>query len=117
MASRLTDKQKKDIIADYVETGSYNATAKRFGVALNTVKKICTQNADIAQKCKQKKEQNTADMLAYMDSRKEQAQGIIDEYLKKLADPKKLENATISQIATAMGIVVDKVSVLAGGVG
>ena len=47
-------------------------------------------------------------MLAYMDSRKEQAQGIIDEYLKKLADPKKLENATISQIATAMGIVVDK---------
>ena len=50
MASRLTDKQKKDIIADYVETGSYNATAKRFGVALNTVKKICTQNADIAQK-------------------------------------------------------------------
>ncbi|RGB91091.1 helix-turn-helix domain-containing protein [Hungatella hathewayi] len=108
VASRLTDKQKKDIIADYVETGSYNATAKRFGVALNTVKKICTQNADIAQKCKQKKEQNTADMLAYMDSRKEQAQGIIDEYLKKLADPKKLENATISQIATAMGIVVDK---------
>lgn len=68
MASRLTDKQKKDIIADYVETGSYNATAKRFGVALNTVKKICTQNADIAQKCKQKKEQNTADMLAYMTS-------------------------------------------------
>lgn len=108
MASRLTDKQKKDIIADYVETGSYNATAKKFGVALNTVKKICTQNADIAQKCKQKKEQNTADMLAYMDSRKEQAQGIIDKYLEKLADPEKLESATISQIATAMGIVVDK---------
>lgn len=108
MASRLTDKQKKDIIADYVETGSYNATAKRFGVALNTVKKICTQNAGIAQKCKQKKEQNTADMLAYMDSRKSQAQGIIDKYLEKLADPNKLENATLSQIATAMGIVVDK---------
>lgn len=47
-------------------------------------------------------------MLAYMDSRKEQAQGIIDKYLEKLADPHKLENATISQIATAMGIVVDK---------
>ena len=108
MASRLTDKQKKDIIADYVETGSYNATAKKFGVALNTVKKICTQNADIAQKCKQKKEQNTADMLAYMDSRKEQAQGIIDKYLEKLAAPEKLESATILQIATAMGIVVDK---------
>ena len=43
-----------------------------------------------------------------MDSRKEQAQGIIDKYLEKLADPEKLESATISQIATAMGIVVDK---------
>ena len=108
MASRLTDKQKKDIIADYVETGSYRATAKRFGVSDNTVKKICAQNADIAQKCAQKKEQNTKDMLAYMDSRKGQAQGIIDKYLEKLADPEKLESATISQIATAMGIVVDK---------
>ena len=47
-------------------------------------------------------------MLAYMDSRKGQAQGIIDKYLEKLADPEKLESATISQIATAMGIVVDK---------
>ena len=108
MASRLTDKQKKDIIADHIETGSYNATAKKFGVAPNTVKKLCNQSADIAQKCIQKREQNTKDMLAYMDSRKEQAQGIIDKYLEKLADPEKLESATISQIATAMGIVVDK---------
>lgn len=29
---RLTDKQRKQIIADYVELGSYNATAKRNGV-------------------------------------------------------------------------------------
>ena len=47
-------------------------------------------------------------MLAYMDSRKEQAQGVIDDYLKALADPTKIEEATLSQIATALGIVVDK---------
>lgn len=108
MASRITDKKKKCIIADYIETGSYRATAKKFGVSANTVKKICVQNAHIAQKCAQKKEQNTKDMLDYMDSRKEQAQEIIDKYLEKLADPEKLEKATVSQIATAMGIVVDK---------
>lgn len=108
MASRLTDKQKKDIIADYIETGSYNATAKKFGVSDKTVKRICVENPNITKKAEQKKEQNTKDMLAYMDSRKEQAQGIIDKYLEKLADPEKLESATISQIATAMGIVVDK---------
>lgn len=108
MAARLTDEQKKKIIADYVELGSYNATAKKNGVSVNTVKKIVNENADIAIKCKQKKEQNTADMLAYMESRKEQAKGIIDSYMKALADPEKLEKTPIQQIATAMGIVVDK---------
>lgn len=108
MAARLTDEQKKRIIADYVESGSYRATAKKFGVSDNTVKKICNENAQIAQKCAQKKEQNTSDMLAYMESRKEQAKGIIDDYLKALADPAKLEEVSIPQIATAMGIVIDK---------
>lgn len=55
MASRLTDKQKKKIIADYVESGSYRATAKKFGVSDNTVKNICAKSADIAQKCAPKK--------------------------------------------------------------
>ena len=49
MAARLTDKQKKRIIADYVELGSYNATAKAHGVSLNTVKKIVQNNAEIAE--------------------------------------------------------------------
>lgn len=70
MAARLTDKQKKKIIADYVQLGSYNATAKVNGVSLNTVKKIVQGNADIAEMCNQKKDENTADILAYMESQK-----------------------------------------------
>lgn len=108
MASRLTDKQKKKIIADYAESGSYRATAKKFGVSDMTVKRLCKSDVELLQKVAQKKEQNTADMLAYMDSRKEQAKGIIDSYLEALADPEKLEKTPIQQIATAMGIVVDK---------
>ena len=108
MAARLTDKQKKKIIADYVECGSYRATAKKNGVSDNTVKKICNENAHIAQKCAQKKEQNTSDMLAYMDSRKAKAQKAVDAYLEALTDPAKIKAAKLSEIATAMGIVVDK---------
>ncbi len=117
VAAQLTDKQKKKIIADYVELGSYNAAAKANGVSPNTVKKIVQGNADIAKKCKQKKEQNTQDMLAFMDSRKDVAQSVIDKYLEALADPEKLEEATLSQIATALGIVVDKFMKTAGGNG
>lgn len=108
MAARLTDNQKKKIISDYVQLGSYNATAKINGVSLNTVKKIVQGNPDIAEMCNQKKEENTAEMLAFMDSRKGEAQNVIDAYLKALANPEKLENASLSQIATALGIVVDK---------
>ena len=108
MAARLTDKQKKKIIADYVESGSYRATAKKFGVSDNTVRKICNENADVAQKCAQKKEQNTADMLSYMESRKEQAKEVLDSYITALADPLKIDSAKLSEVATAMGIVIDK---------
>lgn len=108
MAARLTDKQKKKILADYVECGSYNEAAKTNGVSRNTVKKIVLSDDENATKCQQKKERNTLDMLSYMDSRKEQAQGVIDSYLSALADPAKIETAKLSEVATAMGILVDK---------
>lgn len=108
VATRLTDKQKKKIVADYLENGSYRATGRQNGVSGATVKRIVCECNDFEQKYAEKMEQNTLDMLAYMDSRKEQAQSVIDKYLAALADPEKLKDATLSQIATALGIVVDK---------
>ena len=100
MAARLTDKQKKEIISDYVECGSYNATAKKNGVSVNTVKKIVNENASIAQKCKQKREQNTAEILDYMESRKEKAKDVLDAYMEALKKPEKIEAAKLSEILT-----------------
>lgn len=40
MAARLTDRQKKKIVADWVEMQSYNAVAKKHGVTHQTVKRI-----------------------------------------------------------------------------
>ena len=40
MAARLTDRRKKKIVADYLETESYNATAKINGVSKDTVKRV-----------------------------------------------------------------------------
>ena len=115
MAARLTDKQKKKIIADYVQLGSYNETAKVNGVSLNTVKKIVQGNADIAEMCNEKKEQNTVDILAYMESQK----GIVCEILQKglaaLNSPEKLAEASPSQITTALGTLIDKWAMISGG--
>ena len=108
MAARLTDMQKKQIVADYVEIGSYNAVAKMHGVSKDTVRRAVEECAEIAQKAQQKKEQNTQDMLAFMDSRKELAQEVVDTLLSALMDPVKIEAASLNQIATSLGIVVDK---------
>lgn len=108
MAARLTDRQKKRIIAEYVEVGSYNATAKKFGISESTVRRLCKREPEITRKAEQKREQNTADMLSFMESRKEQAKRVLDSYLESLDDPKKMAAAKLSEVATAMGIVIDK---------
>ncbi|MDE7418225.1 MAG: hypothetical protein K2N44_18290 [Lachnospiraceae bacterium] len=108
MAAHLTDEQKKKIIADYTENGSYRATAKMNNVSAPTVKKVVNADAETLQKFAQKKKQNTLDMLAYMESRKEQAKEILDTYLETLKDPEKIAAAKLSEVATTMGIVIDK---------
>ena len=44
MAARLTDRQKKKILADYVQTNNYCATAKINGVSATTVKNLVRAN-------------------------------------------------------------------------
>lgn len=108
MAARLTDRQKKKILADYVQTNNYCATAKINGVSATTVKNLVRANADIVEKCEQKKEENTTDVLDYMDSQKDLVCQIIQKGLEALNDPDKLAQATPSQITTAIGTLIDK---------
>ena len=82
MAARLTDKQRKKIVADYVELGSYNAVSKIHGVSRQTVKNIVTNDTDIRQKLQRKKEENTADIIAYMESKR----GVVCEIIDKGLD-------------------------------
>ena len=112
MAARLTDRQKKKILADYVQTNNYCATAKLNEVSANTVKKIVQTNADIAEKLIRKKEENTADVLTYMESQRDTVCQIIGKGLAVLNDPAKLAEATPSQITTAIGTLIDKWTLL-----
>ena len=108
MAARLTDRQKKKILADYVQTNNYCATAKINGVSATTVKNLVRANADIVEKCEQKKEENTADVMEYMNDLKDLVCAFIGKGLEMLNDPEKLAAANLSQITTAMGTLIDK---------
>ena len=108
MANRLTDRQKKKIVADYLELGSYNATANRNGVSNHTVKRVVLEVPEISEKVKQKKAANTADILAYMESQRGLVCEIIGKGLAVLNDEEKLREATPAQITTALGTLIDK---------
>ena len=114
MAARLTDRQKKKIIADYVQLNNYCAVAKINNVSATTVKNIVLASADFVEKCEQKKEENTADVLAYMDEHKDLVCSFIGKGHEMLNDPKKLAAANLSQITTAMGTLIDKWSMIGG---
>lgn len=98
-----------------MQTNNYCATAKINGVSATTVKNLVRANADIVEKCEKKKEENTADVLAYMDKHKDMVCSFIGKGLEMLNDPEKLAAANLSQITTAMGTLIDKWAMISGG--
>lgn len=108
MAARLTDKQKKKIVADYLELGSLRAAGRKNGVSGDTVKRIVQNDDAFEQKAAQKKNENTADILAYMESKRGVVCEIIEKGLAALNDPEKLADASPAQITTALGTLIDK---------
>lgn len=105
---RLSDLQRKEIIAEFVECGNYSAVARKYNLSVNGVKKIVQKDAQSARKCKEKKEENTRAVLDFMESRKDKACGLIDLLMDDMADEKKRNRAGLQQTATAMGILIDK---------
>lgn len=114
MANRLTDKQKKKIVADYLELGSYRATARKNNISADTVKRTVAECDEIEQKLSQKKAENTADILAYMESQRGLVCEIIGKGLAVLNDEEKLREATPAQITTALGTLIDKWAAVSG---
>ena len=116
MAARLTDKQKKKIVADYLESQSVNTAAKMNGVSWDSAKKAIDEAGEIEKKLEDKKEQNTADILAYMESKRQEVCGIIDIGLSVLPD--KIRDArTASEVTTALGTLIDKFTANGRGIG
>ena len=107
---KLTDRQKKKIIADYVDNGNYSETARINGVNKSTVQRLISKNQEVQQKAQEKKEENTQDMLQYLESKKEDKKRVIELCFKTLED--KLTSpdmfTSVRDIAMVYGVIVDK---------
>lgn len=72
------------------------------------MRRIIAANPDFSRKAQQKNDENTADVLAHMDAKKETVNEIIDKALDVLNDKRKLESTGAMQLATMLGIIIDK---------
>ena len=109
MASKLTDKQKKKIIADYVDNSNYSETARINKVDEKTVRRIVKNDKDFPKKAEEKKQQNTQDILEYMEETKDKRKKVIDLCLEKMEERLNKDNLmNIKDIATAYGVLIDK---------
>ena len=108
--AKLSDRQHKAMIARYAETQNYRQVAREFGVSEATVRNHCKGDAQTSQLCAQKKEENTQDILSFMESRKGKVFDILDKILEGLNDDDKIKRTGLQALATAYGIVIDKVT-------
>ena len=108
MGAHLSDRTKKKIIADRLEGMSYRRLAEKYKVSRYAIQLAIQGDPDFTQKMTEKKEQNTKDMIEFLDEQKLNAQEFILLAMEKLKDPDKLDKTGIQSIATAMGIIIDK---------
>lgn len=114
MANRLTDKEKKKIIAYYIECQNLRETARKFNIQASTVKRIIEKDdetqQEIKQKATQKRNENTKSVLETMENKRDIKINLLNKILEAME--KKVDNldmfTSIKDLATAYGIILDK---------
>jgi hypothetical protein len=105
---RLSDRKRKQIVADYVGCGVLAQVARKHGVSVRAVKNALAADAQSLEKLAEKKQQNTLDMLEYLDANSDMAIAFVGVCMGELLKEGRLEKARPSEITTAMGTVIDK---------
>ena len=110
--TKLTDKQKKKIIADYVANQNFSETARMNNVHKSTVKRLIDNgyDKDFQQKATEKRQEDSLTTIEYMQTQHETKKRVLDKILKAIEQ--KADNidmfTNIKDLATAYGIILDK---------
>ena len=108
--TKLTDKQKKKIIADYIETQNYSLTGRINKVDTETVRRIVKADKEFAKKSELKKEEDTKDILEYMNDITKGQKKVINLSLEVITEmlEKRDKRLTGRDIAMIYGVIFDK---------
>lgn len=108
--ARLTDKQRKQIIAEYIDCQSYNKVAKKYHISATTVKKWVLKDKDSVKKCEEKKQENTKSMLSMIEKTNSKRLKVISKIVDAIDEKTQKVDAftSVKDLASAYGILIDK---------
>lgn len=106
--AKLTDLQRKQIIAGRAEGKSLRVLAKEYGVSEYAIRYALNSDPKTSQIIAQKKEENIASVLAYMDTRSQDVCEAIGAIITAIKDPVLIAKTPMAQLATTMAILIDK---------
>lgn len=104
----LNDKQRKKVIADYIETQNYSETARRNNISDVAVRNIIEKEPETSEKLEQKKAENTQDVLQYMDTLFEKKRNVLKLSLDNMIEKLEQDKVSPTALATIYGVLLDK---------
>jgi len=95
-----------------MQTGSMRATAKNYNVGLTTVQRVVADytSGNVKELLRtQKQEQESKDIIEYMESKKNDTQRVLDKLLKGIeVKAEDFDKMDLKGLATAYGVILDK---------
>lgn len=111
----LTDKERKRVVAEYVESGNLRATAKKFGITAKAVQYIVDNSPEYAALYRKMREREADELLAYMSTKFSDIKKFIDNYMIELIKPETMERMARTNMVGAtvvLGTLLDKVAMV-----
>lgn len=107
---KLTDAVKRDIMIEFAEGATKSALSKKYKVSYKTIDRLIKSDkmSEMSKNVQLKKEEIAVDIETYMNQCRDKVTTIIGQYLDALSDPKKIEGASVNQLTTALGTLIDK---------
>ena len=110
--AKLTDKQRKQIIAEYALGGiTQRQLANRYQVSQNAIVKILNSSKGV-QEISEKKEENTRSMLEFLDEQKDTAQNLMRAILQTA--PEDIQKASLRDKMGALKILSEVFGAVSG---
>ena len=105
---RIEPERRMKILTDYALEGSYRAAARKNSVSPDTVRRIVQENPEMARAADAEKNARARDVMSYMQGKADTVCEIIGSGLGVLSDPERMQEAKLRDIATMLGILIDK---------